>query len=66
MAIEGQLLRRTEIRKEEGTAELINSNSNLILLQPKEVTFFYLIIPQLDGIIFKKKGNIQNLQIPNV
>lgn len=50
MAIEGQLLRRTEIRKEEGTAELINSTSNPILVQPK-----------LDRIIFRKKGNIQNL-----
>lgn len=55
MAIEGQLLRRTEIRKEEGAAKLINSNSNTILFQPK-----------LDGTFFKKKGNIQNLQIPNV
>lgn len=54
MTIEGQLVRRTEIRIDEGTAKLINSNSNPIPLQPK-----------LDGIFFKKNGNIQNLQITN-
>lgn len=36
------------MRIDEGTAKLFNSNSNPIPLQPK-----------LDGIFFKKKGNIQ-------